>query len=362
MKSLKKVLSLMLVLIMAAAVILTGCGNSTQGTDVKQEPKKDEKKLEQKLVIYSPHGKEILEYYAQKFEKDKGVKVEWLFLGAQECYDRIKSEKDNPQADVFFGGPSSMFMKAKSEGLLQPYKPSWDSKVDAIFKDSESYWYGNWQTPVVLFYNNMLLKPEEAPKDWGDLLDSKWKDKVLVRYPLASGSMRALFTSLIYDKYKTTKDTKDAFEFLKKLDANTKEYSNSSAVVFQAIAKGEGTVSMWALPDVQTQIAKNMPFTVVMPASGSPVITDAMGIVKGAKNINAAKEFIEYISNEEESIYEAKTFNRIPSRTDVLSKCPEWMSQKIKAMDVDWKLLSEKETEWLKYWDENIKAAAKVQK
>jgi len=77
-----------------------------------------------KIVVYSPHGQEILQYYADKFQKDTGITMEWLFLGAQECYDRIKSEKANPQADVFFGGPTSTFIQAKSEGLLQAYKPS----------------------------------------------------------------------------------------------------------------------------------------------------------------------------------------------------------------------------------------------
>lgn len=317
--------------------------------------------LEKKLVIYSPHGKDILEWYAQKFQQKTGVVVEWLFLGTQECYDRIKSERANPQADVFFGGPTSTYMQAKAEGLLQPYKPVWDSSIAPTYKDPSGYWYGNWQTPVVIFYNNRLLTASQAPKSWRELADPKWKDKVYIRYVLASGAMRSLFSAFIYQDYKKTKDPAAGYDFLRKLDANTKEYSNQSTMLFQSIAKGEGLVSGWALPDVVTQIDKNMPFSIVMPADGSPVITDCLGIVAGAKNINAAKAFMDFINSPENAIEQAVKFNRFPTRADVLDKCPAWMKTQVNVMDVDWQVIAQKQDEWLKYWDENIKGAEKVQ-
>ena len=313
-----------------------------------------------KIVVYSPHGKDILEHYADKFQKETGVAVEWLFLGTQECYDRIKSERSNPQADIFFGGPTSTFMQAKSEGLLQAYKPSWDGKVDGIYKDKDSFWYGNWQTPVVIFYNNRLLTPDKAPKSWKDLVDPKWNNKIVIRYPLASGSMRSLYSAIIYQEYKKGMDPKAGYDFLKKLDANTKEYSNHSTVLFQSIAKGEGLVSAWAMPDVQTQIEKNMPFSIIMPSDGSPVITDCVGIVAGSKNIDGAKAFVEFINTVDNAAEQANKFNRMPTRQDALAKSPAWMKMPVKAMDVDWSVLAAKQPEWLKYWEENIKGSEKV--
>ncbi len=313
-----------------------------------------------KIVVYSPHGQEILEWYANKFQKETGIAMEWLFLGAQECYDRIKSEKANAQADVFFGGPTSSFIQAKGEGLLQAYKPSWDAKISAGFKDKDSFWYGNWQTPVVIMYNNRLLTADKAPKSWKELADPKWKDQLIIRYPLASGSMRSLYSALIYQEYKKSKSPQAAYDFLKKLDANTKEYSNQSTVMFQSIAKGEGLVSTWALPDIQTQISKNMPFSIVMPSDGSPVITDCLGIVAGAKNLAGAKAFVEFINSVDNAVEQATKFNRMPTRADALDRCPAWMKDPVKAMDVDWTVLAEKQGEWLKYWEENIRGAEKV--
>jgi iron(III) transport system substrate-binding protein len=314
-----------------------------------------------KLVIYSPHGQDILELYSQKFQDETGVTVEWLFLGAQECYDRIKSERANPQADVFFGGPTSTFIEAVREGLLQAYKPSWDSAVASQFKDPDGYWYGNWQTPVIIFYNNRELTQDQAPKSWDDLTDPKWANKINIRYPLASGAMRSLYASLVYREYKKINDPAPGYDFLRKLDANTKEYSNHSTVLFQGLARGEAVVSAWALPDVQNNINKNnMPFTIVSPSDGSPIITDSLGIVANAKNLENAKAFVEFINNIPNAVEQAEKFNRIPTRTDALAQCPAWMRDPIKAMDVDWAVLAREQNGWLKYWEENIRGVEKV--
>ena len=73
------------------------------------------------LVVYSPHGKDMLEEFAQKFEAaNPGVDVQWLDMGSQEAYDRIRTEMANPQADVWWGAPSTIFMRAEKEGLLAP--------------------------------------------------------------------------------------------------------------------------------------------------------------------------------------------------------------------------------------------------
>jgi len=210
-------------------------------------------------------------------------------------------------------------------------------------------------------YNNRLLTADQAPKSWKDLADPKWKNQLIIRYPLASGSMRSLYSALIYQYYKKDNSPQAGYDFLKKVDANTKEYSNQSTVMFQSIAKGEGTVSTWALPDIQTQIEKNMPFSIVMPSDGSPVITDCIGIVAGAKNLAGAKAFVEYINSVDNAVEQAVKFNRMPTNADAIAKCPAWMREPFKVMDVDWNLLANKQNEWLKYWEENIRGAEKVQ-
>ena len=65
------------------------------------------------LVIYSPHGRDLLSLFERRFEQlHPDVDVRWLDMGSQEVYDRLRSERANPQADVWFGGPATIFARA----------------------------------------------------------------------------------------------------------------------------------------------------------------------------------------------------------------------------------------------------------
>ena len=82
------------------------------------------------VVVYSPHGPDVLGDYETLFEEaHPEVDVQWLYMGSQEVYDRIRSEAANPQADIWFGGPDTIFARGAAEGLLQAYKPAWADKL-----------------------------------------------------------------------------------------------------------------------------------------------------------------------------------------------------------------------------------------
>src|SRR6266571_4170063 len=82
------------------------------------------------LIVYSPHGKELLTEFEKRFEAaNPNIDVRWLDMGSQDALDRVRSEKANPQADIWWGAPSTMFSQAEKEGLLDPFKPSWADQV-----------------------------------------------------------------------------------------------------------------------------------------------------------------------------------------------------------------------------------------
>ena len=68
------------------------------------------------LIVYSPHGKELLEYLEKGFEKaHPDIDVQWVDMGSQEVLERVRAEKPNPQADVWFGAPAEAFDRATRE-------------------------------------------------------------------------------------------------------------------------------------------------------------------------------------------------------------------------------------------------------
>src|SRR5256885_9812815 len=71
------------------------------------------------LVIYSPHGRDLLTLFEHRFETlHPDIDVRWLDMGSQDVYDRVRSERANPPADEWFGGPSLILASAARDSLL----------------------------------------------------------------------------------------------------------------------------------------------------------------------------------------------------------------------------------------------------
>ncbi len=315
------------------------------------------------LLIYSPHGKEMLFEFETQFEgTHPDVDVQWLDMGSQDAYDRIRTERANPQADIWWGAPSIIFARAERESLLQRYVPTYDSAITRGNKSADGFWYGTFLTPEVIMYNSALVRAEDVPRDWDDLLDPKWRDRILVRYPLASGTMRIIFSAIIDRERRRRGSTDAGFQWLRRLDANTKSYVADPTQLYLGIARGEGLLTLWNLPDVVLQTTLNKyPFGYVVPSSGTPLITDGIAIVRGTRNLPDAQAFYEYVTSEQSQIEQAVRFYRIPARTDIAEeKLPAWVAGlHIQPMDIDWGIVEAHEREWMKRWDEQVKGAGK---
>lgn len=317
--------------------------------------------LEKSVVIYSTHDEALLELVADAFEKETGVKVDFINLKGQ-LADRVRAEKANPQSDVMYGAASSVFLELKGEGLFAPFFPSWAGKINPLFKDRQGYWFGTIQTPVVMFYNNEMLSPENAPKDWSDLANPRFRNQLVFRNALSS-SARATYAALL-QQHEKRHDLNGGWAFLKAVDANTKRYYGSGSLQFQAVGRKEAAVSFAVLNSViDNKIKNNMPLTVVDAKSGSPVITDGIALIKGAKHPNAGKAFVEFAGSPKIQALLAKTFNRIPTHPDAIANSPAWMAEsRFKVMDVDWAALAAKQSAWMQTWDTDVKDSGKDQK
>jgi len=346
--------SWLLFLAIAFTVLLAGCMAGGSDKDEDKASGDKESDLEDKVVVYSPHGTDILGDFQKQFEEEYGIDMEFLDMGSQEILDRIRSEENNTQADIWWGAPQVNFNQAADEGLLAEYKPSYADSLEDIYHHSDWFWSGTSMTPQVILYNNQNVSEEESPKDWDDLLDPKWEDEIIIRYPLASGGMRTIFSAIIYDL--DHEDPEKGFEWLGKLDENTKEYSANPEIMYNQVAKGVGNISIWNMPDtVELAEEKEYPFSYNLPESGTPVLTEGIAVIDNAPHPKAAEAFYEFVNTPEAAKLLAESYYRIPTRDDI-EELPDWIEEtEIVPMDVDWELFEEKEDEWMEYWDNNIK-------
>jgi len=101
---------------------------------------------------------------------------------------------------------------------------------------------------------------------------------------------------------------------------------------------------------------KGLPVAYVVPASGTPVVTDGIAILRGAPNEEEARRFYEFVTTPESLLYAAKKYYRIPVRTDLdRTQLPAWMNEPFTRMPLNWDLLRKEGGEWLRYWDTEIR-------
>ncbi len=318
------------------------------------------------LVVYSPHGRGLLTLAEQTFEAaNPGIDVRWLDMGSQDVLDRIRSERSNPQADVWFGSPSMLFSQAAAESLLTPYRPSWASAIPERGRGPEDLYFAAYETPAVIAYNSAALQENEVPRDWDLVLEPRWTGQIIIRDPLASGTMRAIFGMIVQRGLRETGDTAAGFEWLRRLDAQTSEYVINPALLHQKLVRQEGLITLWDLPDILTEQRKGNPLDFLLPTSGTPVIEDGVAIVRGTNRRQLAQQFVEWVGSMDGQLLAARREFRLPARSDIpLDSLPDWareVKQQLVAEEMDWTLLGEQGASWMSYWDRNVRGRGKAQ-
>jgi len=312
------------------------------------------------VVVYSPHGRDQLKILEAAFERWRpDIDIRWLDMGSQEILDRLRFERVNPQADVWFGGPTTIFDRGVQDSLLTPYAPVWAPKVGPDGVGPDSLYWPVYRTPVVIAYNNRALSAGEAPRDWDDMLAPRWRDLVIIRDPMASGTMRAIWGYIIERSLRETGDTTAGMAWLRRLDGNTKTYTLNPAILDQKLAREEGLVTLWDLPDILISRGKGMPFGYRFPESGTVVIDDAVALVRGARHPAAAQAFIDYVGDQEGLLLAARGVYRLPARRDLpVDSLPPWVAEverTMKAVPMDWALLARDGASWMGYWDQHVR-------
>ncbi|MGH9381300.1 MAG: extracellular solute-binding protein [Thermoanaerobaculia bacterium] len=325
------------------ATLVAGCGDGRE-----------------ELLLYSPHGRDLLSLVEKAYEAEHpGVDVRWLDMGSQEVYDRVRSEAANPQGDVWFGGPSEIFARGAAEGLLSAYRPPWADRLPEGYSGPEDRYHAVYRTAPVLLYNSDAVPDAAAPGDWDDLLDPRWDHEILIRDPMASGTMRTFFGMVLTRSLAATGDTRAGFDWLLALDAQTKEYVLNPTLMIEKLVRREGLVTVWELTDALWQLEWGRPLDYRFPASGTPIIVDSVGLIEGAPDADAARAFIDWIGEREALELAAEQAFRLPAGGDLdVSELPEWARTvlgQLAVAEIDRGRLERHGQEWMATWDRTVR-------
>lgn len=356
-------LSKVAVMMTAFAIAATGCGSATPtsgstgaASAASSAPAADA----QSLTIYTGRDKTEVAWVVSEFEKAnpqyKG-KVKTVIAGAQDNLDRLRAEKSNPQAGFLWGGTMQQFQQASAEGLLKPVKLKNDAMVKADYKAADNTWYSEMLLPEVIIYNSNLVKDADAPKDWADLVDAKWKDKIVIRDVMPSGTMRTIYSAMVYQSFAKDGKPDAGYDFLRKLNTNTVSYAANPDDMYVQLDQGVGVITLWNLQDALIQPLKNKrPWKYVMPTSGAPVLLDGVGVVKNSNQDKAAEDFANFLMEPGMQAKLAADYYQLPAMDLGSTAKPDWMKDfKLVEQKIDWKVFGANQDAWMKYWADNIK-------
>jgi len=250
----------------------------------------DAAKKEGKVIWYTSIDLPLAEKIAKSFEaKYPGIAVRVERSGAERVFQRIGQEyASNIHAvDVANSSDAAHFIIWKGQNLLEAYVPEDVAKFyPAEHKDPDGQFASFRVWVCIIAYNTNLVKKEDAPKSFADLLDPKWKSKIVKAHPGYSGTIMTA-------TYQMQRDL--GWDYFEKLAKQNVMQVQSSADPPKRLALGERAVMADGNEYNIFEISeKGGPVAPVYATEGSPLIVGPTGMFKAAPNPNAAKLFCNF--------------------------------------------------------------------
>ncbi|HYE83161.1 MAG TPA: ABC transporter substrate-binding protein [Clostridia bacterium] len=307
----KSVRSLSVLLLAAILVtsLLTGCSPASPAASPAGGSKK--------LVVYAALNEADIVEIQKKFKEDTGIEIEYIRAGAGDVAARVLAEKASPKADVMVGGSVDVYEPLAKDGLFEKYVSPNSKELAATFNDPNQYWQGWYMGVLALVVNkdrfDKELKPQrlQIPATWDDLLDPRYKNVFVSSNPVTAGGAYIFIADQIF---RLGEDK--AWDYLKELDKNVHHYYKGAVDCISPVATGEFIVGMSWGHDIYNAVKQGYPIEVVIPKQTAFEIGGA-AVVKGGKNIDNAKKFIDWLLTKEVGEMNTSISNRYSVRKDV---------------------------------------------
>lgn len=316
----------LIVCLLLASLMLTmaACGankttnNNAPGTEPtkqtqEQTQEQEENKATDSLVVYTASPEEMINPIVSEFEARYGVKVEIVAAGTGELLKRIETEQANPLGDVLWGGGVASIVPKKD--LFEPYQSANEDAMLDDCKNTEGMITRFSILPNCLMVNTELLG-DITIEGYEDVLNPELKGKIAFADPAKSSSSFQHVVNILYAM--GGGDTEQGWDYMAKLCANLdgKLLSSSSAGP-KGVADGEYVVCFTHEEYASKYVNEGAPVEIIYMKEGVTKTADTVQIIKGAKNMENAKRFIDFLTSKEVQELVAGKLNRRSVRKDV---------------------------------------------
>lgn len=236
---------------------------------------------------------EACKAWTDAFTKKTGIKASFVRLSSGETVARLAAAKASPEFDVWHGGPADGYGAAAKQELIEKYVSPNAAKIPDKYKDPNGYWAGVYVGALGFCSNQKILaeKGVAVPKSWDALLDPKLKGQVSTAHPSTSGTA---FTTL-WTQVVLRGGEDQALEWMKKMHSNVLQYTKSGTAPGQVAGRGEVAVGLVFSHDCVLYKERGMSDLVVsFPDEGTGYEVGGVAVIKGSKNLAAAKAYVDW--------------------------------------------------------------------
>jgi len=260
------------------------------------------------LTVYTALETDQLKAYQEGFNKVyPDIEITWVRDSTGVITAKILAEKANPKADVIMGVAATSMAIFDREGMLQPYAPPGLNRLAPEFRDGKNppAWVGMDVWGATICFNVVEAQKRNIPKPetWKDLTKPAYKGQIVMPHPASSGTGFFDVTAWLQ-----VYGEAEGWKFMDGLHENIAQYMHSGSRPCAAAANGEYVVGISFEYRANREKAQGKPIDLVFPKEGLGWDLEAIGIVKGTKNMAAAQKLLDWsVSDAAMNLY-AKNF------------------------------------------------------
>lgn len=329
---------LLAILSFSLLMVLVACSDKQEKEQEGVKiPKNEQEEAKDILTVYTAGPTGLAEKIEETFEAETGLQVE-VFQGTTgKVLARLEAEKNNPLADVVILASLPAMEGLKEDGKLAAYENVENKKLlIKQWSDSEDYYFGYSASALGLVYNTSNVS--NPPKEWSELGEEIWTDRIAIPDPSQSGSALDFL-------YGYTEAIDTAWTTIEQWKENGLTLSGANKEALETVITGAKDVVIAGV-DYMTYAAKakGEPVDVYYPESGTVISPRPAAILSDAPNRLGAEQFIDFLLSEtgQQLVVDAyllpgiegvEVSNRVPF-SDIPILDFDWKDNETKVLDI----------------------------
>jgi iron(III) transport system substrate-binding protein len=308
-----------------------------------------------RITAYTALENDQLGPFKQAIEADvPDVEIVWVRDSTGVITSRFLAEKDNPRADIVLALAATSLLAFEKLNLLEEYKPAGVDALKPAFRDTSGpyTWTGMDAFLAVVCFNTAEAAKDKvaAPTSWADLTKPEFKGKVVMPHPASSGTGYLKVAAWLQ-----IMGEQGGWAFMDKLHENIAVYTHSGSAPCVQAAKGERMVGIGFDMRGAREKTQGAPIDLILPKEGAGWDMEATAIVKGTKNLAAAKKVADWVATKKANELYGKYYALV-AHPDVKSAPPNYPGDaeaKMVKNDFTWMAENRERilAEWTKRYD-----------